>query len=146
MTETKMTVKVCKYYNTGYCKYANRCKFKHPKTNCPKASCSNKSCQNRHPKPCRYKDQCRRKTSCLYRHSKEEKDSKVEIEELTKKVGCLKIEVDLLQEEITKKKEVIMATEESTRKDIEKLIRKVEKLENESSEKDNVIKSLKEKV
>ena len=31
--------------------------------------CQDKSCEERHPKACRFKAHCKRKSSCQYRHS-----------------------------------------------------------------------------
>ena len=37
MTDSKMAERtVCKFYNTGYFKLTNKCKFEHPKTNAQK--------------------------------------------------------------------------------------------------------------
>ena len=74
----KMAEKVkarCKYYNSGFCKFGNNCRFSHPETVCSRPSCRDKTCDNRHPKWCRYGDQCRRKTSCLYKHEESNNNS-----------------------------------------------------------------------
>ena len=60
MTETKQK---CKDFNSGYCKYKNRCTFAHPIEECEK-SCSNKNCTKRHRKLCRYGQRCRHKDKC----------------------------------------------------------------------------------
>ena len=41
-----------------------------------KLSTGIKKCPNRHPRPCRYKDACRRRTTCLYKHDDNLKPSK----------------------------------------------------------------------
>ena len=62
--QTEMTQKlVCKFFNKGYCKFTS--KFEHPENKCTEESCRNKICRKRHPKQCRYKEKCRRQTSCL---------------------------------------------------------------------------------
>ena len=64
----------CRYFNSGYCKYKERCKFKHPERTCPKYSdgeCKGKDCEDRHPKPCKYfssKSGCKRGESCNFSH------------------------------------------------------------------------------
>ena len=58
----------CKFYNSGYCKFADKCKFRHFKTICSESKCRSNTCTNRHPKLCRFKDEFRRRTSCLYIH------------------------------------------------------------------------------
>ena len=58
----------CKFYNCGFCKFGDKCRFAHFPTMCIKTNCKNKTCRNRHPKYCRYMEECRRRTTCLYRH------------------------------------------------------------------------------
>ena len=54
---TEMTKKlVCKFFNKGFCKFTNKCKFEHPENKCTEESCRNKACRKRHPKQCRYKE------------------------------------------------------------------------------------------
>jgi len=91
MTDTQK--KICKFYNTGYCKYKRSCKFPHPTEICEKA-CKQKACHKRHPKPCRYGNKCRRKDTCDYKHnsSSTENDLKAEVE-------ALKITIKLLLDE-----------------------------------------------
>ena len=67
MVEKKIQRK-CKFYNTGFYRYKDECLFIHHKTICIVKACRDKKCMDRHPKQCRYEDQCRRRTSCLYRH------------------------------------------------------------------------------
>ena len=89
MTDHKMAEGTrCKFYNSGFCQFTNKCKFVHPKSDCPNESCRSKVCQLRHPKSCRYNDKCRRQTTCLYKHKSDEKKLtrklNIEIEELKK--------------------------------------------------------------
>ena len=59
---------MCKYYNTGFCKFSDKCRYQHNDTICKKDICKNKKCHHRHPKVCRYKDTCRRRSTCLNYH------------------------------------------------------------------------------
>ena len=59
----------CKYNNSGYCKYEDRCKFIHHQSDCTNFACKDKQCSNRHPKDCRYKEECRRRSRCVYKHT-----------------------------------------------------------------------------
>ena len=102
MTNEKMNADkrqtVCKFYNSGYCKFKGDCKNTHPKLNCALIECKNKRCCKRHPKKCRYGDNCRRKSSCLYKHdlsSTPLPNKMVESSEVVK----LKLEVEKLKEE-----------------------------------------------
>ena len=58
----------CKFYNCGFCKFGDKCRFAHFPTICLKTKWKIKTCRNRHPKYCKYKEECRRRTTCLYRH------------------------------------------------------------------------------
>ena len=90
---------ICKYYNSGFCKFKSDCKSYHSQINCTKYSCKDKTCTNRHPKKCRYKDQCRRRSTCLYSH---EERSDCETISLVKENDFLKSEIALLKEKIEK--------------------------------------------
>ena len=92
----------CKFYNVGFCKFQDRCKFKHFKTICTKYACKDKICQHRHPKMCRYQEKFRRKTSCLYKHTDKEPNIKVE-EEIAK----IRRQSDIYLEELRYLKEDI---------------------------------------
>ena len=52
------TIKKCRYYNKGYCKYEEKCKFAHPLQTCQKhletLKCTVKECKDRHPKVCKW--------------------------------------------------------------------------------------------
>ena len=91
--------RVCKYFNSGYCKFKGDCKYTHPKVNCAQIECKNKRCHKRHPKKCRYGDNCRRKSSCLYKHdlpsTPKPQSQEVGLSEVVK----LKLEVEKLKEE-----------------------------------------------
>ena len=64
----------CRYFDRGYCKYKNKCRYKHPKEICEEyfkyGKCLNKGCERRHPKTCKWlatKAGCR-KPECDYHH------------------------------------------------------------------------------
>ena len=130
MSGQKITDHVCKYYNIGFCKYLNRCKFKHPKTNCPKETCHDRSCENRHPKPCRYKDQCRGQTSCLYQHKSHTNE--------TLAIERLKSEIKKLEDSINDKINLVVKVHV---KEIDDLVEKLTKAEAENKVLNDLIKS-----
>ena len=94
---------ICKYNNSGFCKFEDHCKYIHIMTNCTKMQCKTKGCPNRHPKPCRYKERCKRIRTCKFKHfeTNNEKMKKEEKETLIKE----------LREEITKQNENIKEKE-----------------------------------
>ena len=76
--------KKCRYYNRGYCKYTNKCRFIHPRHICSMYMESNKctkvNCNERHPKECKWNEKaggCRRQ-GCDYAHGKEISNYKCE--------------------------------------------------------------------
>ena len=71
MIEDSQSVR-CKYFNTGYCKYEDQCNYKHSIIIGMLKLFQDKSYQKRHPKACRFKAHCRRRSSCQYRHRKYE--------------------------------------------------------------------------
>ena len=54
---------VCKYNNTGFCKYADKCKYFHEQS-----LCDLRPCMLGQPQLCKYREKWRRKSSCLYYH------------------------------------------------------------------------------
>ena len=70
MTVDSKEIGKCPFFDTGYCKYGDKCQYQHYKTKCQNKDCANKACTFRHPKPCKYKESCRRfaKANCAYDH------------------------------------------------------------------------------
>ena len=62
---------LCKFQNTGYCKYQDKCKFKHVSEKCG-GKCNRKTCQKRHQRPCKFSLKCKRQKSCEYSHDSNE--------------------------------------------------------------------------
>ena len=79
-------------------------------------SCNDKQCKNRHPKECRYKNLCRRRPICLYRH--QDKGELIKLEEETKS----------LKVQISKLKETIVNTENKLNTETEKYKRETEEI------------------
>ena len=67
MAEPKNKI-TCRYFNTGFCKFEGKCRFFHAKAVCSNKVCKENNCQSCHPRLCRYKERCKRKSSFLYRH------------------------------------------------------------------------------
>ena len=66
----------CRYFNVGYCKYKEKCRFTHPEEICKEyveGECKGFSCPSRHPKACKWfrgSTGCRRKEECHFSHDK----------------------------------------------------------------------------
>ena len=107
MTSSKLTK--CLFNDRGYCKYREQCRKQHHKSICPIKNCD-KKCNARHPKPCKFKSECRfnAKNICAFKHNT---------------IGREDDELDALKNEIESLKS------ENQRKELE-----LERLENENQE------------
>ena len=45
---------VCQHHKYGFCKFLDKCKYKHVNENCNDKSCEINDCEKRHPMLCRY--------------------------------------------------------------------------------------------
>ena len=131
----------CKFHNTGYCKYQEKCKFHHSKDTC-ETNCNKTDCNKRHPRYCKYGKKCWRNELCAYKHTTSPKES----EELAKKILSLKTEIDHLKAHIEKQKEELKSIENDTNLKLDNLNRKVSQLEKGNLEKDTLIKVLRAKL
>ena len=72
MNEEKDEV-LCKFFQTGFCKYKENCSQKHDHTICENQNdCNERECTNRHPKICqnfRKDGKCVFKEKCAYQHT-----------------------------------------------------------------------------
>ena len=108
-TTDKKIKKKCKYFISGHCKFQNDCKFMHPETSCNDISCRYKQCQKRNPKPCRYKDHCRRQSLCVFLH----KPVDFDVLALEDEIKSLKLIIESLKanlEDVTKELETTKLT------------------------------------
>jgi hypothetical protein len=80
--DTKVTKvrKICRYYNRGFCKYKNKCRFAHANKICKiyeeTGTCGDNKCSDRHPKHCKWWESsrgCKREQECEYLHSENKK-------------------------------------------------------------------------
>ena len=98
-----MEAKVCKHFQTGYCKYGKGCRNQHIEEICntPKKCCS-KSCNKRHPKYCKYfffQQVCIFGDQCLYTHIISSNKSEVDV--LMQKVKTLKATIAILGDKVS---------------------------------------------
>ena len=73
----------CRYWNRGFCKNGNDCKFHHYEKDCETylktETCEDRKCKKRHRKLCRYfqsKEGCYRNEACQYLHELTTNDNK----------------------------------------------------------------------
>ena len=68
--------------------------------NCPITKCKDKLCSKRHPKPCKFGEECRFQTSCSYYHPKRfEENEATEVIRLRRDIDNLKAEIEALKED-----------------------------------------------
>merc|ERR1712208_104109 len=101
----------------GFCKYGDRCHFRHAKQICNNSNCDVFLCENRHPKICKWYQEysrCKSTTYCKFKHVKIDsienimdkiKENTNNLNELDKKMEKIeKAEIDI-QKQIEQKLE-----------------------------------------
>jgi len=134
-TSSEMTerfTKKCKFYDKGFCKYKDECKYQHPIIDCTNNCLDKQLCPKRHRKECKFKNKCyhNEKDVCEYLHKNKyqnitahkvmltapspiftvpspiENELRKEIETLKNKIGQFYLkEIDKLKTEIETKTE-----------------------------------------
>ena len=122
---------LCKH-NSGFCKYRDKCHFRHVQNVCQSETCCREECSARHPNKCKYfaRKRCKFGNRCQFSHDtigKEEERHKVvheEIESLKKQVEELKeenIELKIDIEERKKELEIAKSNQLKTEKELFKV-------------------------
>ena len=93
-----MQITFCRRNKYGFCKYGDRCHFRHAKQICINSNCDVLSCENRHPRNCKWYQEynrCKFTTYCKFKHVKIDsienlmekiKENSNELNELAKKL------------------------------------------------------------
>ena len=70
LVTNEKNIKKCYYFNKGYCKFKNKCKYYHPTCDCQNKCENRKTCTKRHRRLCKYNDKCYFKQSniCEFLH------------------------------------------------------------------------------
>ena len=104
------TSPVCKHFQTGFCKFADKCKRRHEKEMCPLTQCSSKTCRKRHPKLCKFfslRGFCKFGDLCCYKHLNAESQKTPHlISALQTKVDEMEQLIKTLQSEIVALKNI----------------------------------------
>ena len=104
--------KNCKPFQSGYCKFGERCRKLHINVICENLQCDKVSCENRHPKSCRYFstfNTCKFGVHCAFFHNKSETIMK--IEKTKKEITVLKSEIEHLQSSIVQSENQVLRDE-----------------------------------
>ena len=106
---------ICKYNQTGFCKFRDHCRKKHENETCEgeQSNCNQQNCNKRHPKVCRNFNttrKCRFKDDCVYLHvEKENSNNKSEINETSTKIMRKhENEIVLINAKMDKLKEIVL--------------------------------------
>ena len=100
---------VCKHFQTGFCKFADKCKRRHEKEICQITHCSSKTCRKRHPKLCKFfslNHFCKFGDLCCYKHLIAESQStphlltvlQAKVDEMEKMIKSLQSEIVALKD------------------------------------------------
>ena len=98
----------CPHNNTGYCKFNDHCKYQHYNTICEKRICRDIQCRKRHPRTCRYGENCKFNihSACAYMHNIHNKFNE-ETKKLTEKIETIEEQVKSLNAEIFQLKDTV---------------------------------------
>ena len=78
---------VCRYNKFGYCRFSDKCRFRHNDVLCADKNCDVFKCEKRHPKICTYQrdfGRCKFTTFCRYNHEKE-----INVQENSEKIKAI---------------------------------------------------------
>ena len=162
-----MKQNVCRYNKYGYCKFCDKCKFKHNNVKCVDENCDVFNCEKRHPVACKYfrNFQKCRFPNCAFNHDIDTNEKKLDeklkrlenkVKENDQKTCEKKFEIKL--EEVKKKfekdaqvkKKDFENTLEALEKDFENrlgvLEKQLKRMVNCMNEKDLLINTLNTKV
>ena len=103
---------VCQYYNFGFCKFSERCRFLHVDEECRNKECEVRSCTFRHPKIFKYfrdYNRCKFGEWCFFKHINiiENSVDKEEIAEKLENLTKLINEKDILIKDLAEKIKVL---------------------------------------
>ena len=142
--------KLCKFQNSGFCKFDTTCNFKHVFDICTTENCDKSGCYKRHPRRCRYyflRRRCKFRENCKYSHGEDHEQKEVsvireEIERIKKENQALENEMKIILSANTNLEECF----NSQKVQLEQINREKDALEVENRElkevNDNLIEDL----
>ena len=107
MSNFRNNITKCLYNDSGFCKFSKECRKQHFENVCQTKNCD-KRCLNRHPKPCKFKDECKflEKNICAYSHldlATENNDLKEIAKSFSDKICDLEDKINNMRNEIDNK-------------------------------------------
>ena len=154
INDTKHTRNLqCKFNNTGYCKFGEKCRRRHFTRICQEFNC-NQDCQGRHPRLCRMEESCRffKNGNCAYKHVSPTNDNDIikDVENLKSEIVELKKVLEQKQKQINKiasEKKELLGQLDNEKCNIKKLIEDLKQSNSSALDaKDSEIVILKEQI
>ena len=142
---------ICKFNQSGFCKYQTNCRKQHIIDICPNTMCSSMSCILRHPKVCKYFTnfrRCKFEESCAYLHGPDNQMDEKNISELKQEIENVKAKIEEIDTIISKLDHIetrISSVEESNLKNSEEIKEVKNKLDQKTTELEEVKKILEQK-
>ena len=104
----------CSHNNRGFCRFRDKCYYPHFTKACSKKVCRDQACLFRHPKSCKFGEDCKfyKKKICAFKHAETDKELakiKKEINDFEEEVMMLKGDVSNLKNSIKTKEEDLEA-------------------------------------
>ena len=118
---------ICKFNQSGFCKYQTHCRKQYIMDICPTSLCSNMSCSLRHPKVCKFFTnfrRCKFGESCAYLHGPNIETDDVRIGELEQEIKNLQAKINEIETSLLKLEHIeerIKSVEESNNKNCESI-------------------------
>ena len=144
----------CYFNNRGYCRHRDQCHFRHFSEICGNRVCKDKECQARHPRICKYDQNCNflKKGICAYKHVTLVHDDDRKYEELEQEMKVITTDNSHLKQKV---KELEAVADEIVKLrieigDLEKTVKYkddlIRALNEESDAKTHIIENLKETI
>ena len=142
---------ICKFNQSGFCKYQEQCRKQHVMDICPTPMCNNLSCLLRHPKVCKYFlsfRRCKFGDLCAFLHGPD-KQTDAEISELEQEIQHVKAkisEVDTILAQLDKIEGRISDVEKSNLKNCEEFKEVMKIFNMKTSQIEDVQKTVDQKI
>ena len=118
---------ICKFNQSGFCKYQNHCRKQHINDSGPTSMCNNMACLLRHPKVCKYFTnfrRCKFGESCAYLHGHDTQTEDKNISELEHELENVKAKISEIDAILLKLEQIesrISSMEESNLRNREEI-------------------------